>query len=179
MQIRMAISGNEVYSVPFAVTSHHWYHLCHSWEGASGRWLLYVDGDLAEQGIDMTTRPREIPGNGIVVFGQQQNNFDLSPERPGGFQSFSGVEGEMTLMFFDSRPLRHKIENLGASGNVNGEILSTKLTSDISALSWGVKEFGKSCFDQPPGDIVAWGTTPIKLIGGATVVEAKPSCGDF
>ena len=98
----MAICGKEVYSVPFTVASHHWYHLCHSWEGASGRWLLYADGDLVGQGVDTTMRPRLIPGGGIVVFGQQQNNFDFSPEQPGGFQSSSGVEGEMTLMLFDS-----------------------------------------------------------------------------
>lgn len=174
----MAISGNEVYSVPYDVAYHHWYHLCHSWEGASGRWLLYVDGDLIGQGLDNTARPLLIPGGGTVVFGQQQNNFDLSPDRPGGFQSSSGVEGEMTLMFFDSRPLRQDIEILGASGNVRGEIFGTKLTSDIQANLWGVKT-GVNCFDQPLGDIVAWGVTRIEPTGGALVVGAKPSCGDF
>ena len=176
----MAISGKEVYSVPFTVASHHWYHLCHSWEGASGRWLLYADGDLVGQGVDTTMRPRLIPGGGIVVFGQQQNNFDFSPEQPGGFQSSSGVEGEMTLMLFDSRPLRHRIDILGASGNAKGEILGTKLTSDISAISWGLQELGRSCMEQQGlGDIIEWGVTEIKLIGGATLVNAKPSCGDF
>lgn len=175
----MALSGKEVYSVPFMVATHHWYHVCHSWEGTSGRWLLYVDGDLVGRGVDTTPRSLWIPGNGVVVFGQQQNNFDLSPDRPGGFQSFSGVEGEMTMMFFDSRPLRHQVENLGASGNVEGEILSTKLTNDIANISLGVKEFGKSCFDQPLGNIVAWGVTEMKLIGKATLADAKLSCGDF
>jgi hypothetical protein len=179
IQIRMAISGKEVYSVPYHVAYHHWYHFCHSWEGASGRWLLYADGDLIGQGIDSSLRPLLIRGNGTVVFGQQQNNFDFGPDRHGGFQSLSGVEGEMTLMLFDSRPLRHQIESIGASGNVKGEIIGTKLTSDISAISWGVKESTLGCFNQPVGDIVAWGITEIKLVGGAKVTNAKPSCGDF
>lgn len=169
----------EVYSVPYEVRIHHWYHMCHSWEGASGRWLLYVDGDLVSQGTDTGIRPRLIPGGGIPVFGQQQNNFDLSPERPGGFQASSGVEGEMTLLFFDSRPLRHNLASLGASGNARGEILSSKLTADIGLSWWGLREVGRSCFDQPSGNIVAWGFTEIKLIGGAILTAAKESCGDF
>ena len=178
IEIRMAISGKEVYSVPYNLAYHHWYHLCHSWEGASGRWLLYADGDLIGQGIDSSNRPLSIRGNGTVVFGQQQNNFDFGPDRPGGFQSSSGVEGEMTLMFFDSRPLRHQIGNIGASGNVKGEILGTKVTSDISTISWGEKDT-HACFNQPLGDVVAWGVTQMKLVGGVFVTNAKPSCGDF
>lgn len=178
-QIRLTMREVEVHSVPYAITSHHWYHMCHSWEGASGRWLLYVDGDLVASGMDTNPRPRFIPGRGTVVFGQQQNNFDLSPDRPGGFQAASGIEGEMTLAFFDSRPLRHNLASFGASGNFDGEILGSKLTSDISLSWWGLKEIGRSCFDQPPGNIVAWGTTSMKLFGGATIANAKPSCGDF
>ncbi|KAK4016852.1 hypothetical protein OUZ56_031819 [Daphnia magna] len=179
LQIRMAISGKEVYSVPYNIAYHHWYHLCHSWEGSSGRWLLYVDGELIGQGFDDTGRPLLIPGGGTVVFGQQQNNFDFSPDRPGGFQSSAGVEGEMTLMFFDSRPLRHEIQSLGASGNLKGEILGTKLTSDIESNVWEINPESVDCFNQPLGDIVAWGVTQIELTGGAIMAQAKPSCGDF
>ncbi|KAI9557444.1 Neurol pentraxin receptor [Daphnia sinensis] len=179
LQIRMALSGKEVYSVAYNIAYHHWYHLCHSWEGASGRWLLYVDGELIGQGFDSTAQPLLIPGGGTVVFGQQQNNFDLGPERPGGFQSSAGVEGEMTLMFFDSRPLRHEVESLGASGNIKGEILGSKLTSDIERNVWDVKPGSVDCFNQPQGDIVAWGITQFELMGGALMVDAKPSCGDF
>ena len=175
----MALNGLEVYSVPYVIRSHHWYHMCHSWEGASGRWKLYMDGDLVGHGTDTEKRPPFIPGGGIPVFGQQQNNFDLSPERPGGFQAASGIEGEMTLLFFDSRPLRHNLASLGASGNSKGEILGSKLTSDIALSAWGIKEPGRSCFDQPSGDIVAWGITEINLVGGAVLANAKPSCGDF
>jgi len=158
---------------------HHWYHMCHSWEGRSARWLLYIDGDLVGKGIDGTIRPRIIFGGGIPVFGQQQNNFDLSADRPGGLQSSAGVEGEMTMLLFDSRPLRHSATSLGASGNADGEILGTKLTSDIAALAWGFKELGPSCFEQPLGNIIAWGLSPIKLFGSVVVTDAKLSCGDF
>jgi hypothetical protein len=158
---------------------HHWYHMCHSFEGASARWLLYIDGDLVGKGTDGTIRPRIITGGGIPVFGQQQNNFDLSPDKPGGFQPSAGVEGEMTMLFFDSRPLRHSVSSLGASGNAGGEILGTKLTSDIAALAWGFKELGPSCLEQPLGNIVAWGVSPMKLFGNVVVTNAKLSCGDF
>ena len=175
--IHLTIGGKEVHSVAFNLVPQRWYYFCHSWEtGNIPRWLLFINGDLVGQGEDTTDRPRLIPGGGTVIFGQQQpqfsGGFNFNHDRTTGFVASTGVEGEMTLMYFDSRHLRFR------QGNRHGvvDILNTRINTGMQSLA---NPITSSCFDSPVGNIVAWGITEMKLVGGATEESARSTCGNF
>lgn len=173
-EMQMSVNGNTIYSVAHKIKSHHWHYFCHSWDGSNGHWLLFINGEIVGQGED-TDSPHSIQGGGTIVFGQQQHQqqlglFNFNTDKTSGYEAHMGVDGEMTLMFFDSRRM-HRHNDHGVSN-----ILGTKLANEIS---FGVNEMVNKCFDQPLGNIVAWGVTEMKLIGGATSMDAKSQCGDF
>ncbi|PFX20123.1 Neuronal pentraxin-2 [Stylophora pistillata] len=61
-------------------------HICTSWENAAGSWKFYVNGSLLQSGDDFLI-DEVIPTNGIVILGQDQDDYG------GGFeqdQSFLG-----------------------------------------------------------------------------------------
>ena len=174
MQMQMSVDGKTVYSVAHHLKTHHWHYYCHSWDGSNGHWIFFINGEVIGEGDD-TNSPNSIQGGGTVVFGQQQPQqqmgiFNLGTDKTMGYEAHKGVEGEMTLLYFDSRHM-HRHKDHGVS-----DVLGTKLTSEIN---FGVNQMVNKCFDQPDGNIVAWGVTEMKLIGGATSMNAKSQCGDF
>lgn len=61
-------------------------HICVSWENAAGSWKFYVNGSLLQSGDDFLI-DEVIPTNGVVILGQDQDDYG------GGFeqdQSFLG-----------------------------------------------------------------------------------------
>ena len=171
-QIRMSVNGKEIYSVSYTLSTHHWNYFCHSWDGSNGHWLVYVNGNVVGEGDDGNSA-HSIQGGGRIIFGQQQqqlNILNLINDKTSGFEAKMGVEGEMTLMFFDTRHI-HRPKHHGISA-----ILGSELSGEIN---FGIDEMVNKCFHQPEGNIVAWGVTEMKLVGGATSMDAKSQCGDF
>ncbi|XP_022807114.1 uncharacterized protein LOC111344167 [Stylophora pistillata] len=51
-----------------------WHHICVSWEGNSGSWKFYIDGDMKDQGTNLG-KGRVINPGGILMLGQEQDSF--------------------------------------------------------------------------------------------------------
>lgn len=63
-------------------------HICASWENAAGSWKFYLNGSLLQSGSDFLT-DEVIPSNGIVILGQDQDDYG------GGFEQEQSFVGQM------------------------------------------------------------------------------------
>lgn len=64
-----------------------WHHICVSWQGNSGSWKFYIDGNMTDQGTNLG-KGRVITPGGLLMLGQEQDSLG------GGFsrsQSFQGM----------------------------------------------------------------------------------------
>lgn len=64
-----------------------WHHICVSWQGNSGSWKFYIDGNMTDQGTNLGKGHVITPG-GFLMLGQEQDSLG------GGFsrsQSFQGM----------------------------------------------------------------------------------------
>ena len=71
-----------------AVNKGYWRHICATWENTAGSWNFYIDGTRVDSGKDLQ-KNRVIKSNGIVILGQDQDNYG------GGFQKHESFKGEM------------------------------------------------------------------------------------
>ena len=65
----------------------NWHHVCITWEGVSGNYVFYKDGNKTWEGVHGPTA--DIPGGGVWVLGQDQDRLG------GGFVMADLFKGEM------------------------------------------------------------------------------------
>ena len=71
-----------------AVNNGYWRHICATWENTAGSWNFYIDGAQVVNGEDFETG-HVIKSNGIVILGQDQDNYG------GRFEQIQSFFGEM------------------------------------------------------------------------------------
>ncbi|XP_022810312.1 neuronal pentraxin-2-like [Stylophora pistillata] len=76
-----------------------WHHICVTWKSTKGTWQLYLDGQLRNNGTGLKEN-YQVPANGTVVIGQDQDKVG------GGFETGDGFgPGEVTEVNLWSRVL--------------------------------------------------------------------------
>ncbi|XP_034938232.1 uncharacterized protein [Chelonus insularis] len=83
--IHLEINSTNIFNHPTFIQEHQWYHICQSWHGASGRYGLWIDGQIILDGYAPEMAGHVIPKDGDLVLGQEYTDFDKGLEE--------GIEG--------------------------------------------------------------------------------------
>ncbi|RXN20579.1 adhesion G- coupled receptor D2-like protein [Labeo rohita] len=108
-QLQVRITGNE--SVQLALLVHGlnssyipgfpndaaWHFICTSWDGNSGKWVIWVDGMVVGSGIDLNSTSH-IGGDGLFMIGQDQDTY-------GGYGGDKALCGNVTQLYMWDRLL--------------------------------------------------------------------------
>nr|XP_006813637.1 PREDICTED: uncharacterized protein LOC102800578 [Saccoglossus kowalevskii] len=103
-------------SISTSIIIGKWYHVCMSWESATGVWHVYKDGVFQDSGIISAD---SIPGGGRLVIGQMQLSF-------GGTFSANPFQGYISSFnIWDSVLTMEDIEQVAICGvNGDGDVFS-------------------------------------------------------
>ncbi|XP_073699768.1 adhesion G protein-coupled receptor D2-like [Garra rufa] len=74
-----------------------WHFICTSWDGNSGKWVIWVDGMVLGSGIDLNSTSH-IGGDGLFMIGQDQDTY-------GGYNSDKALCGNVTQLYMWDRLL--------------------------------------------------------------------------
>ncbi|XP_076237314.1 uncharacterized protein LOC143181022 [Calliopsis andreniformis] len=85
--IHLKIGGTQVFETPSDILENRWYHVCQSWENKTGRYGLWINGNLWTHGSSQKTLGHVIPSGGDIVLGQEYTDFDKGLE--------DGIEGSV------------------------------------------------------------------------------------
>ncbi|KAL0160160.1 hypothetical protein M9458_043885, partial [Cirrhinus mrigala] len=108
-QLQVRITGNE--SVQLALLVHGsnstyitgfpndaaWHFICTSWDGNSGKWVIWVDGIVVGSGIYLNSIGH-IGGGGLFIIGQDQDTY-------GGYNGDKALCGSVTQLYMWDRLL--------------------------------------------------------------------------
>lgn len=137
-----------------------WHHILHSWDGETGAWSIYFNGELIEEGVSLRSKGLVVAGGGRAFTGQQANAMvrekGVSCAELGQFKE--GVEGWMTLLSLDSRTI------------VQPKYWMNRMAVAVVA---------SSCHTDHDGDIIGWLDTPRRGYCGVLESRANSVCGDF
>ncbi|GLV37738.1 b6 [Carabus blaptoides fortunei] len=95
----LSVNGHTFYRLNYPLRLNRWYHSCQSWNGRTGEWQIWVNGERTGRGFHNRLVGHKIPSGGIAISGQEQTQFG------GGFQEGAGAPkgsggmlGEITMV---------------------------------------------------------------------------------
>nr|CAD7409682.1 unnamed protein product [Timema cristinae] len=102
----LSVSGHTFYRLNYPLRLNRWYHSCQSWNGRTGEWQAWVNGERIGRGFHNRLVGYVIPGGGIPITGQEQRQFGGGfLEGPGAPKGSGGMLGEITLLHLYSAAL--------------------------------------------------------------------------
>nr|CAD7407543.1 unnamed protein product [Timema poppensis] len=102
----LSVSGHTFYRLNYPLRLNRWYHSCQSWNGRTGEWQAWVNGERIGRGFHNRLVGYVIPGGGIPITGQEQRQFGGGfLEGPGAPTGSGGMLGEITLLHLYSAAL--------------------------------------------------------------------------
>ncbi|XP_034938231.1 uncharacterized protein b6 [Chelonus insularis] len=95
----MNIDGHNLYRLNYPLRLNKWYHSCQSWNGRSGEWQIWVNGERVGRGFNNRLVGHVIPGGGIAISGQEQTQLGGGfLEGEGAPPGSGGMLGELTMV---------------------------------------------------------------------------------
>ncbi|KAF5298309.1 hypothetical protein FQA39_LY11793 [Lamprigera yunnana] len=95
----LAVEGHTFYRLNYPLRLNRWYHTCQSWNGRTGEWQIWVNGERVGRGFHNRLVGHDIPSGGIAITGQEQTQygggFSEGVESPKGS---GGMLGEITMV---------------------------------------------------------------------------------
>ncbi|XP_063241843.1 uncharacterized protein LOC134541995 [Bacillus rossius redtenbacheri] len=102
----ISVAGHTLCRLNYPLRLNRWYHSCHSWNGRTGEWQVWVNAERVGRGFHNRLVGYKIPGGGIAVSGQEQRQFGggflEGPDSPRGS---GGMLGEITMLHLYSAAL--------------------------------------------------------------------------
>ncbi|XP_077302543.1 pentraxin-related protein b6 isoform X3 [Arctopsyche grandis] len=95
----MSVAGHTFYRLNYPLRLNRWYHSCQSWNGRTGEWQIWVNGERVGRGFHNRLVGHVIKGGGVAITGQEQSQVG------GGFsdgknaqKGVGGMQGEFTML---------------------------------------------------------------------------------
>ncbi|RZC33942.1 uncharacterized protein BDFB_004173 [Asbolus verrucosus] len=95
----LSVEGHTFYRLNYPLRLNKWYHTCQSWNGKTGEWQIWVNGERVGRGFHNRLVSHIIPSGGLAITGQQQSQLgggflegDQAPKGAGG------MLGEITMV---------------------------------------------------------------------------------
>lgn len=54
----LAVNGHTLYRINYPIKLHKWYHSCQSWNGKTGEWQLWINGERVSRGYYNLVSPK-------------------------------------------------------------------------------------------------------------------------
>lgn len=93
----MAVHGQTFFRLNYPLKLNTWYHSCQSWNGKTGEWQVWVNGERVGRGFHNRLVGHIIKGGGVAISGQDQSLLEnKDPIEP--VQRQPGLLGEITML---------------------------------------------------------------------------------
>ncbi|KAK7595207.1 hypothetical protein V9T40_001640 [Parthenolecanium corni] len=92
----LAVNGHTLYRINYPIKLYKWYHSCQSWNGKTGEWQLWINGERVSRGYYNLMVGKPIKSGGIAISGQELTEVDLTSNE--WREKGSGLQGELTLI---------------------------------------------------------------------------------
>ncbi|CAB3259000.1 unnamed protein product [Arctia plantaginis] len=93
----MAVHGQTFFRLNYPLKLNTWYHSCQSWNGKTGEWQVWVNGERVGRGFHNRLVGHVIKGGGLAISGQDQSLlYKTDPIEP--VERQTGLMGEITML---------------------------------------------------------------------------------
>ncbi|XP_050360656.1 uncharacterized protein LOC126780321 isoform X1 [Nymphalis io] len=93
----MAVHGQTFFRLNYPLKLNTWYHACQSWNGRTGEWQIWVNGERVGRGFHNRLVGHIIKGGGTAISGQEQSLLYKKDEAQPIIKQ-SGLIGEITML---------------------------------------------------------------------------------